>query len=231
MTHKHFRGAVFDFNGTLFFDSHLHEQAWLITAKELTGREPPLAEYYEFMHGRTNEAILAHLLRKVPTREFCLTWGEKKEECYRALCLKESGGAPRLAPGAAELLDDLIAQGIGCAVATSAEISNITFYREVFGLDRWFSDDRLIYNRDGKVKSKPDPELYLRAAAALGLSPGELVMVEDSISGLKGITNAGAGLRVGISPTGREGFDGAEYTDLIISDYGQLDRGLWERNE
>lgn len=221
------KGMIFDFNGTLFFDSHLHERAWLEVAEQLTGKKPSVEEYYEKMHGRTNKGILKNLLGSLPSDEECYRIGEEKEAYYRRLCLEESDGKPVLAPGAAALLDFLTEKGLPRAIATSAGLSNVEFYREIFGLDRWFTDDKLVYD-DGTLNSKPAPDLYLLAARRIGIHPSELAMAEDSFSGLRAVNNAGAGYRVGISPTGEKGFKGIELTDTVISSFDMLDRNIFE---
>ena len=47
------KGIIFDFNGTLFFDSHMHYEAWRIYSKQLRGYEFTDDEMRQKMFGRT----------------------------------------------------------------------------------------------------------------------------------------------------------------------------------
>ena len=231
ITTQKLKGIVFDFNGTLFFDSDFHERAWMLSAERITGHAVSLEDYYHHMHGRNNFAILSYLMGRDPSAQECEQLGEEKEELYRKLCMQETNGKLSLAPGAPALLDFLKQNGLACAIATSAGWGNLKFYIEVFDLYRWFSPEHIIYDDGSGIISKPDPDLYLRACRALQIPAQQLAMAEDSFSGLLGITRANAGYRIGISPDGEAGITGKEYTDVIISTNDQIDRSLFERNE
>ena len=56
------QGILFDFNGTLFFDTAFHETAWRQYAWKLCGREVSDEEFRAYVHGRTNREILAHFV-------------------------------------------------------------------------------------------------------------------------------------------------------------------------
>jgi Predicted phosphatase/phosphohexomutase len=57
-------GLIFDFNGTLFWDSDKHELAWRIFIKELCNREISDSEFLQYVHGRNNDFILGYFLEK-----------------------------------------------------------------------------------------------------------------------------------------------------------------------
>ena len=58
------KGVLFDFNGTLVFDSALHEKAWQIFLEKQTGKKVSHQELVEHMHGRPNQMILEYFLEK-----------------------------------------------------------------------------------------------------------------------------------------------------------------------
>ena len=58
------KGIIFDFNGTLFFDSHMHYEAWRIFSKKLRGYEFTDDEMREKMFGRTNSDIIEYAIGK-----------------------------------------------------------------------------------------------------------------------------------------------------------------------
>ena len=99
-----------------------------------------------------------YLLRKPLTQEQVWELIERKETIYRELCLQDEERF-RLAPGAAELLDWLCEHGIPHTIATASEIRNVRFFREHFGLDRWFDPRRIVYD-DGTFSGKPAPDIY-----------------------------------------------------------------------
>ena len=56
------KGVIFDFNGTMFLDSPLHEQAWIDMAKKLRSEPLGIEEFYTNLQGRTNLQIITYLL-------------------------------------------------------------------------------------------------------------------------------------------------------------------------
>ena len=64
-----YKGIIFDFNGTLFFDSEKHLEAWREFSKRLRDHAFTDDEMREYMFGRTNEDIIAYLIGKRPSAE------------------------------------------------------------------------------------------------------------------------------------------------------------------
>lgn len=190
------RGLVFDFNGTLVFDMHVHDRAWDILIPEFRGRGFSDQELLDHVNGRNNREIFSYVLGRELSEEESAPLGERKEQLYRDL-LTRSPEACRLAPGAEEFLDLLQAHGIPMAVATAAPASNIAFYRQHFHLDRWFPGDRIVYS-DGTLPGKPDPAIFNRAIERLGVPAASCLVVEDSVLGVQAAQAAGAGRIVGI---------------------------------
>ena len=83
------KAVLFDFNGTLFFDSDKQEESWEIISMRLRGRAFGKQEMQRRMHGRSGKSIFEYLLeRDVPDDEVLRLMAEK-EEIYRELCLKD----------------------------------------------------------------------------------------------------------------------------------------------
>jgi HAD superfamily hydrolase (TIGR01509 family) len=189
-------GVLFDFNGVLLLDAHLHEQAWHEMALQLRGRELSPHELRHFVHGRTNLDILSHLLGRTPSTAELDELASRKEATYQQRCLA-AGDQFRLAPGAIPLLDNLCAAGIRRAIATSSPRTNVDFFIAHLGLERWFAREAIIYD-DGSFPGKPSPDIYRIAAARLGLSPAACVVIEDAISGIEAARRAGCGRIIAI---------------------------------
>ncbi len=191
------KAAIFDFNGTLFYDTDKHRQAWKRYGKKLLGRPVTEEEWQTSILGRNNKLILTFLLGRTPTEEETIRMGGEKEACYRQLCL-EDPDALHLAPGAEAFLDWLKEEGVACTIATSSDMENLNFFFEQFGLNRWFRKE-LCVCEDGTFAGKPAPDIYLKAAEKLSVSPSESVVFEDALSGIRAAHSAGVGKIVAIA--------------------------------
>ena len=191
MIEERFDGVIFDFNGVLLWDNHLHEEAWRRTSARLRGAPLSDEEMRREVHGRVNRDIFAYVLGRAVSREEMQPLMEEKERTYRQLALA-SGAAYRLSPGAVELLDFLAAAAIPRAIATSSPGVNVAFFIEQLDLHRWFAPEHIIHDR-GLYPGKPAPGIYLEAAEQLGLVPARCIVVEDSIAGIASAHGAGIG--------------------------------------
>ena len=92
-------------------------------------------------------------------------------------------------PGAVDLVDALAGRGLPRGVATS---SGPAFAHDVLGrvglLDRF----AFVLTSADVVNGKPDPEIYLAAAARLGVDPAAMIVFEDSHNGCRAAVAAGA---------------------------------------
>ncbi len=185
------RGILFDFNGTLFFDSEMHMEAFR-KCHASRGKNPPTVdEMVRFFFGRTNSTICREQYNPEATREELDAFAEEKETYYREACLADPHGM-HLVKGADELLDYLKSHGIPYGLATGSEEGNLAFYMKHLDLGRWFSPENTVYD-DHTFAGKPAPDIYLRAAAKIGLSPEEILVFEDGTSGMLSALRAGVG--------------------------------------
>ncbi len=184
-------GIIFDFNGVLLWDTPLHDAAWKDVSVRLRGWALSEQEMIEKVHGRTNALILEYLAGSPLPQAKLEAWAQEKEVLYRQMCL-DLGADFTLSPGAVELLECLVAQKVPHAIASSSEKNNMAFYLRHLHLKRWFDPAQIIYD-DGTLPGKPAPDMYLRAAAALGLPPAACMVVEDAISGIASAHAAGIG--------------------------------------
>ena len=92
-------------------------------------------------------------------------------------------------PGLIDLLDALEAAGIPKAIATSSARALLDACLMRFGMHSRF---RFFLTAEDIAHGKPDPEIYLTAAARFDLNPGELLVLEDSQNGCKAAAAAGA---------------------------------------
>lgn len=106
-----YQGIIFDFNGVLWWDNHLQEQAWIRFTEELVGRSLTEDEIAGQVHGRNNLHTLEYLRGSTPDDEELKQLSDRKERIYRELCFAQ-GAEFRLSPGAIELLDSPVAHRI-----------------------------------------------------------------------------------------------------------------------
>jgi len=191
-----YTGIVFDFNGTLLWDMDLHETVWREIGRRHLGRDLTADEWIHGFVGRTNAEIWPFLVGHEPDRDEVERLSEEKEATYRELLLSMPHRV-KLVDGAEALFDLCVANGIAIAIGTAAGKTNVDFYVEQFGLRRWFSADRIVYD-DGTMPGKPDPALFSTAMARLGLAPQKCIVVEDGILGIRAARAAGAGKVYGI---------------------------------
>ena len=127
---------------------------------------------------------------------------------------KARRGEIPLKKGAAELLRLLKEKGIPCAVASSAPLRTVELYLGQAGVLDYFQ----AFSTGGPdVKSKPAPDIFLRAAEKLGVAPENCLVLEDSVNGVK--AGWAAGMTVCMVPDLKPYFEElAPYCDYVKED-------------
>lgn len=184
------KGILFDFNGTLFFDTELHIKAFE-TVFPIYGKEKPTREFITSkILGRTNERIYKDNFDPNASTADCEEFNRKKVGIYFEFCLADRE-VFRLVDGVADMLDYLKEKGIPYAIATGSDKGEVDFFFEHLGLGRWFSEQNMVYT-NGTFNGKPEPDCYLLAAEKIGLSASDCIVFEDGTSGIRAATRAGA---------------------------------------
>lgn len=217
-----YAGVIFDFNGTLFFDSDKQETAWRIYSEKVRGYALTDEELLHKVHGRPNKAILEYLTGQEIEKQRLLEMGQEKEVIYRDMCTRDINQIA-LVPGAIKLFEFLQAQNIPFTIATASEITNVKFFFEIFSLDNWFDLEKVVYD-DGLMPGKPAPDIYLKAAGKIGVPPAQCIVIEDALSGIAAAHCANIGKIVAIGPV-------ASHEDLkinqgvsgVITDFTEFD--------
>lgn len=213
----HFSGVVFDFNGTLFWDTSLHNRAWDIF---LTRHDLFLSDEDKFrwMHGKNNSDLLQSLFHNTLTESQVSDYIMEKESLYQELCLETD---MQLAPGLTDFLDFLKSNNIPFTIATASGKENLDFYFKYLPLTKWFEYDKVVYN-NGKIKGKPDPQIYELAMEVIGKKPEEVIVFEDAIAGLQAARNAKAGEIIVVNSNDD---DYSDWEDCqIIKSFDEVDR-------
>lgn len=211
-------GVIFDFNGTLFWDSEFQETAWdrylLNHNLKLT-----LAQKKEFIHGRNNKDTLEFIFKRALSEQEIEQYSEEKEVIYRNECLKHP---MQLAPGAVELLNFLKARSIPMAIATASGKSNVDFFIDTLNLLDYFNEEHIVYN-DGSIRGKPHPDIFDKAISKLGVDRSESVIFEDSFSGIQAAINSKVAFIFIVNSTNENYSD---YKLPIIEHFDEFDKSL-----
>jgi pseudouridine 5'-phosphatase len=177
------KAVVFDMDGLIFNT----EDVYTLVGTELLrlrGREFT-PELKNEMMGLTPQASFEIMIRRCNLNE---SWRELAAESnILFIGLLDRHLAPM--PGLMDLLDALEAARIPKAIATSSSRALMDACLTRFGMHRRFS---FFLTSEDITHGKPDPEIYLTAAARFELNPGELLVLEDSQNGCKAAAAAGA---------------------------------------
>lgn len=198
---------IFDLDGVITDTSEFHYQAWQRLADE-EGIPFSRAENEKLRGVSRRESLNLMLKGRVISEETAQAWMERKNRYYIDLVktLDPSG----VLPGVKTLLTDLKAAGLLAAIASSSK--NAPLVIEKLALGSYF--DAIV---DGLMvtKSKPAPDLFLRAAQELASPAAECVVVEDAAAGIDAGKAAGM-LTIGLGPQERIG-----HADLPLPDLSQ----------
>lgn len=214
------KGIIFDFNGTLFWDSEIQENAWKTFGKKLSGRDITDEEFNTYFHGRTNKDTLEYLKKRELTEEEVNELAQQKESIYRDLC-KSDLSKFKLAPGVERYLNYLKENNIPFTIATASEINNVNFFIKEFQLDKWFDIIKIVYD-DGTFRGKPEPDIYLKASEALNIQPDNCIVFEDALSGVQSAQRAGVKEIIAVVPEGRKNIFENQPNLKIISAFDDI---------
>jgi beta-phosphoglucomutase len=208
------RGVIFDLDGVLTDTSEFHYLGW----KRLADEEgiPFDRQANEALRGVDRRESLLRLLAGRPvTEEQMQEMMTRKNRYYQEFI--EEVTPDNLLPGAFELLDDLRAAGVKVAIGSASKNARTV-------IQKLRIEDRVDAISDGYSvgQHKPAPDLFLHAAAQLGLAPEQCVVVEDAESGVEAARAAGM-WSVGLGPVERVGsahivlpsLEGVHWTDLL----------------
>lgn len=222
-----YKGIIFDFNGTLYWDSEKHKETWREYSKKLRGTPFSDEEMLKYMFGRTNEQIIKYAIGKQPTPEMVEKYGQEKEALYRKMAIEDKETF-HLAKGAEKFLDFLKENNIPMTIATMSDKINVDFYIKHFHLEKWFDLDKIVYS-DGIIPGKPAPDIYEIAAKNLNLKPEECIVVEDALSGIESARAAGIGKIIAIcSAESPDLYKDIPCVSGIINDFDEFDTSLFE---
>ena len=187
-----FKGIIFDLDGVICFTDKYHYQAW----KQMADKE---GIYFDEtinnrLRGVSRMASLEIILEradKAYTEEEKEQMAYEKNETYKKLLYNMT--TQDLSQEVKDTLDALRAKG--CKLAIGSSSRNTKLILGQLGLADYFD---AISDGTNITRSKPDPEVFLKAADFLGLQPEDCLVVEDAVAGIDaacagGFESAGLG--------------------------------------
>jgi beta-phosphoglucomutase len=177
------RALIWDLDGTLIDSVAYHWQAWRAVME---------AENFVYTHddfvadfGKRNDEILRRRVdAAMPDAEIARI-ALAKEEQYRHLVRTQG---LELLPGCADWLQRLQADGYRQALATSAPRGNIDAVFAALPIAQYFN---AVLSSEQVKQGKPAPDVFLAAAAQLGVAPERCIVVEDAPAGIEAAHRAG----------------------------------------
>ena len=211
------RAVLLDFNGTMIFDSRLHTEAWSKIYQDLHPEDTKPVDT-SVVCGPNNDAILKNMAPWLSAEERD-EWSEKKEALYRRACMTKPEKL-HLVPGVEEFMQYLIDHGIPYGLASASIKSNIDFYFDTYGLDRWFSKDQVVYD-DGTYPDKG--AMHLEAARRLNVDVADCLLVEDSPGSIAHAKRVGAGRIIAIGNSAPRSVLFERGADYYMKDFSEFD--------
>ena len=210
------KACLFDLDGVIVDTAIYHYQAWKRLANTLG---------FDFTEHQNEQLKGVSRMRSL---ELVLGWGgvtktaqvqlqlaTQKNNWYVEMISKMTPA--EILPGAKQFLEDCRAAGLKIALGSASKNSPLILERT--GLTNYF--DAII---DGNTvsKAKPDPEVFLKGAEALGVQPDECVVFEDAVAGIEAAI-AGGMKSVGI---GEPALLGA--ANIVVSGLDKMTVGMLE---
>ena len=175
---KKYNAVIFDLDGVICHTDKYHYQAWKAVADELgIYFDEEINNRLRGVSRMESFEIILERYEGEMSEEEKECWTTKKNDIYKEL-LKNMSPAD-LSAEVKETLDDLRANGHKLAIGSSSK--NAKFILERVGLTDAF--DR-ISDGNNITKSKPDPEVFVKAAEYLGERPEDCLVVEDAEAGI-----------------------------------------------
>lgn len=181
-----YNGIIFDFNGTLLFDTDLHVKAWDTIAKKLHKGPITYETIVRNYWGLANEELLRKLTDNIYSDQKYQQLSQEKEALYRQYVCENK--QYQLVDGVIDFFNYLKNNNIPFTIASASIKENIDFYVTHFKLKKWIDPAMIVYD-NGQYKNKE--EMYAQAIKILNLKKPYLIF-EDSINGIKSALKTGA---------------------------------------
>ena len=182
MTNLSGRAFIFDMDGTLVDNMHVHTEAWATLLNE-HGIEMDRHKFLVATAGKTNREILPTVFGEISDDRIS-ELAKRKESLYREAYLP----IRKPVDGLVDFLTESQRLGIKMAVATAASNPNMEFILDGLDLRRFFG---AVTTATDVAVGKPDPAMFLVSAEKLGVEPQNCIVFVDALGGFEAAHRAG----------------------------------------
>ena len=180
-----YKGIIFDLDGVICSTDEYHYRAWKALADKLGIRFD--RERNNLLRGVSRMASLDILLgdrRDVYSDRAKQEMAEEKNDLYRQMLGQMS--PLDLEKEVRKTLFMIRKSGMRMAIGSSSK--NTPYILDRLGLEEFFD---AVSDGNNITRSKPDPEVFLKAAQMIGLKPADCLVVEDAHSGVEAAVEGG----------------------------------------
>lgn len=178
-----FAAVIFDMDGVIVDSEPRHVQAFMDVFRELDMEHTHGIDFEAYL-GKSDESVwvdFVNMHKPEKTQRELQDW--KQSRLIEILQKEEP-----IFPGIPELVQ-LLGKHVPLAVASGSLHPVIDAVLELDGLRQYFN--AIVSIQDVGNRTKPEPDVYLRAAELLKVDPGEICAIEDSAAGVQAALNAG----------------------------------------
>ncbi|HSJ11562.1 MAG TPA: beta-phosphoglucomutase [Gillisia sp.] len=211
------KGIIFDLDGVIVDTAKFHYLAWRKLANDLG---------FDISEDQ-NEQLKG--VSRVRSLEKILGWGNvslSQDNFMEQMAIKNdnylsyiSTMTPKdILPGVQEVLDFFLENNIPVALGSASK--NARSILEKTGLYQKFT---AVVDGNDVEKAKPDPEVFLIAAARLNVEPGNCIVFEDAQAGIQAANSAGM-ISIGIGDE-----DNLKEADYVFADFTQIELNFLEQ--
>jgi len=207
------KAVLFDMDGVIVDTEPLHRKAYHQMFDEVNIDVD--SELYESFTGQSTINICKRLVDHFNLSETPEYLVSLKRKHYK--CLFENDDELALIAGVLELIKDYHANNVTLVVASSASMNGINQIFERFDLNQYFSAK---FSGADLKKSKPHPEIFIKAAKSTGYRKSECMVIEDSTNGIKASHAAG----IFCAAFKSEHSSGQDYSlaNIVISNFDEI---------
>lgn len=169
------KGAIFDMDGLMFDTQRIYDEEWPKTAIKYGQKpDPGLVRDVRGSNGIIMWNIVHRYYPDIDAQKYI-------DDTLASVLDIEKTWVPKK-PGLDEILKFLSESGVRLAVASSSKADMVLHNLDLTKVRTYFD---FVITGDLVEKTKPDPDIFLKAAAGLKLSPEECYVLEDSFSGVR----------------------------------------------
>lgn len=211
------QGLIFDLDGTITLTQQFHYQAFSKVFAEHGIEYTEHDDLYKYA-GMGSATIFPTVFADhgiTLTEEQVKQYSDEKKKIYTKI-LEDHEILP--VPGVKDFLQHVTDAGYKICIASGNKVEAIEYLLERVGVQKFFSI--IVTNKDA-AKPKPAPDIFLAAAAKLGLEPAQCVVFEDAVNGVH--ASKSAGIRcIGLATRIPENDLRAAGADYVVKNYDEI---------